>query len=69
MRHRMTFWRGYKFMVAVGSRPKQFKVKNSVRRCRCVPDAAGRLKTEYFSGDPRSGISARGFTGFDEEGA
>ena len=28
-------------MVAVGSRPKQFKVKNSVRRCRCVPDGGG----------------------------
>ena len=30
--------------------------------------AAGRLKTEDFSGDPRSGCSARGFIGFDEGG-
>ena len=28
---------------------------------------AGRLKTEDFSGDPRSGSSARGFIGFGEE--
>ena len=54
-------------MVAVGSRPKKFKVENIVRRCRCVSDAAGGLKTEDFSGDPRSGSSARGFIGFGEE--
>ena len=30
VRHRMIFGGGYKFMVAVGSRPKQFKVKNRV---------------------------------------
>ena len=30
---------------------------------------AGRLKIEHFSGDPRSGRSARGFIGFDDEGA
>ena len=29
---------------------------------------AGRLKTEDFSGDPRSGNSARGFISFGEEG-
>ena len=29
--------------------------------------AADGLKTEDFSGDPRSGSSARGFIGFDEE--
>ena len=28
----------------------------------------GRLKTEDFSGDPRSGSSARAFIGFGEEG-
>ena len=42
-------------MVAVGRRSKQFKVENSVMRCSCVPDAAGRLKTEDFRGDTRSG--------------
>ena len=31
----------YKFMVAVASIPKLFKVK-SMRRCRCVPDGGGR---------------------------
>ena len=30
VRRRMTFGGGYKFMVAVGSRPTQFKVENSV---------------------------------------
>ena len=30
--------------------------------------AAGRLKTEDFSGDPRSGSSTRGFIGFGEKG-
>ena len=30
--------------------------------------AAGRLKTEDFRGDPRSGSSARGFIGFGDEG-
>ena len=30
--------------------------------------AAGGLKTLDISGDPRSGSSARGFTGFGEEG-
>ena len=30
--------------------------------------AAGRLETEDFRGDPRSGSSARGFIGFGEEG-
>ena len=30
--------------------------------------AAGRPKTEDFSGDPRSGSSARGFIGFVKEG-
>ena len=43
VRRRMTFFGGgYKFMVAVGSRLNQFKVKNRVRRCRCVPDGGGR---------------------------
>ena len=37
-------------------------------RCRCVPDGAGTLKIEDFSGDPRCGSSARGFIGFGEEG-
>ena len=31
--------------------------------------AVGRLKTEDFSGDPRSGSSARGFIDFGEAGA
>ena len=56
-------------MVAVGSRQKQFKVEYRV--C-CDVDvfqaAVGRLTTEDFSGDPRSGSSARGFIGFGEEG-
>ena len=53
-------------MVAVDSRPKQFKVeKKSVMLCRCVPDGGG--QTEDFSGDPRSASSARGFIGFGEE--
>ena len=30
--------------------------------------AAGRLKTENFRGDSRSGSSVRGFSGFGEEG-
>ena len=30
--------------------------------------AAGRLKTEDFRDDPRSGSSMRGFIGFGEEG-
>ena len=30
--------------------------------------AAGSLKSEDFSGDPRSGSSARGFIDFGEEG-
>ena len=30
--------------------------------------AAGKLKTEDFRGDPRSGSSARGFIGFGEKG-
>ena len=29
--------------------------------------AAGRLKTENFSGDPRNGSGARGLIGFVEE--
>ena len=33
----------------------------------CVPDGAGRLKTEDFSGDPRNGSSTKGFIGFGEE--
>ena len=37
-------------------------------RCRCVPDGAGRLKTEDFSGDPRSGSNARGFIGLVRRG-
>ena len=50
------------FMVAVGSRPKQFKVENRVRcDVGTFQTAAGRLKTENFSGDPRSGSSAIGF--------
>ena len=62
----MTFGGDYKFMVAVGGSPKQFKVENGVMRCRCVPD--GRLKSEDFRGDPRSGSNARGFICFGEEG-
>ena len=57
-------------MVAVGSRPKQFKVENRVSCDVCAfKTAAGRLKTEDFSGNPRCGSSARGFIGFGEEGA
>ena len=62
------FGGGYKFMVAVGSRPKQFKIKNRVwDELGASQTAAGRLKTKDFSGDPRSGCSARGFIGFGEE--
>ena len=32
-----------------------------------IQTAAGRLKTEDFSGDPRNGSSAREFIGFVEE--
>ena len=55
-------------MIAVGSRPKQFKVKS--RMCGDVgalQTAAGGLKTEEFSGHPGSGSSAKGFIGFGEE--
>ena len=58
-------------MVAVGSRSKQFKVKNSVKRCRIVgafQTSVGGLETEEFSSDPRCGSSAREFIGFGEEG-
>ena len=56
-------------MVAVGSRPKQFKVENRVCcNVGAFQRAAGRLKTEDFSGDPRCGSSARGFIGFVDEG-
>ena len=57
-------------MVAVGSRQKQFKVE--CRVCFFInvfQTAAGRLKTEDFSDDPRSGSNARGFIDFDEEGS
>ena len=58
-------------MVAVGRRPKQFKVEN--RRCRCevgaCQTASGRLKTKDFRGDPRSGSSAKGSIGFRDEGS
>ena len=37
-------------------------------QCRCVQMVAGRLKTEDFKDDPRSGSSARGFIGFGEGG-
>ena len=57
-------------MVAVGSRPKQFNVENRVScDVGAFQTAAGRLKTEDFSGNPRSRSSARGFIGFGEEGA
>ena len=56
-------------MVAVGSRSKQFKVKNRVYGdVGTFQSAEGRLKTEDFSGDPRNESSARGFIGFGEEG-
>ena len=56
-------------MVAVDSSPKQFKVKNGMRGDEgAFQTAAGRLPTEDFSGDPRSGSSAREFIGFGEEG-
>ena len=55
-------------MVAVGSRSKQFKVKNRVRGdVGAIQMAAGRLRTEDFSGDLRSVSNARGFIGIDEE--
>ena len=55
-------------MVAVGSKPNQFKVENRVwGDVRAFQTAAGGLKTEDFSGDPRSGSSAREFIGFGEE--
>ena len=48
-------------MVAVGRRPKQFKVENRVScDVGAFQTAAGRLKNEDFRGDPRSGSSARG---------
>ena len=53
----------------VGSRPMQFKVENRVYfDVGAFQTAAGRVKTEKFSGDPRSGSSAREFIGFGEEG-
>ena len=56
-------------MVAVGSRPKQFKVENRVLcDVGAFQTASGRLKTEDFSADSRSGNSARGFIGLREEG-
>ena len=56
-------------MVAVGSRLKQFKGRNKVcGNVGAFKMAAGRLKTQDFSGDPRSGSSARGFIDFGEEG-
>ena len=61
---------GYKFMVAVGSRSKQFKVENRVWcDVGAFQTALSRIKTEDFSGDPRSGSSAKGFIGFGAEGA
>ena len=55
-------------MVAVDSEPKQFKVENRVRsNVGAFQMAVGGLKTEDFSGDPRSESSARGFIGFGEE--
>ena len=56
-------------MVAVDSRPKQFKVKNNVRGdLGAFQTAACGLKTKDFSGDPRGGSSSRGFIGLGEEG-
>ena len=56
-------------MVAIGSRPKQFKVTNRVwGDVGAFQTAAGRLKTEDLSGDPSSGSSEKGFIGFGEEG-
>ena len=56
-------------MVAVGRRPKQFKIENKVLcDVGAFHTAAGRFKTEDFRGHPRSGRSARGFVGFGEEG-
>ena len=56
-------------MVAVGKRPKQFKVD---KRVYCdvgaFQMAADRRKTEDFRCDPRSGSSARVFIGFGEKG-
>ena len=54
-------------MIAVVSRPKQFKVKNRVLcDVGAFQTAAVRLKTENRNGDPRSRSSARGFIGFGE---
>ena len=53
-------------MVAVGSRLKQFKIE-VCGDVGAFQTAAGRLKTEDFNGDPRSGSSARGFICFGEE--
>ena len=56
-------------MEAVGGIPKQFKVENRVGcDVGAFQTAAGRLKTEDFSGDPRCGSSGRGFIGFGAEG-
>ena len=56
-------------MVAVGSRPKQFKVENRVLcDVGAFQTAAGRFKPEDFRDDSRSGSSAIGFIGFGEEG-
>ena len=64
-RRRMNFGGGYKFMVAVGSRTKKFKVEHRVRcYVGAFQMAAGRLKTDDFNDDPRSGSCARGFIGF-----
>ena len=46
-------------MVAVGSRRKQFKVKNRVGgNVGAFQTAAGGLKTEDFSGAPGKGVGA-----------
>ena len=56
-------------MVVVGKRQKQFKVENRVWcDVGAFQTASGRLKTEDFRCDSRSGSSARGFIGFGEEG-
>ena len=48
-------------MVEVGS-----NLRSKIERD-AIQTAAGRLKTEDFRSDPRSGSSARGFIGFGEE--
>ena len=57
-------------MVAVGSRPNNLRSKIECDAMKVAFQmAAGRLKTEDFSGDPRSGSSAIGFIVLVRRGA